>query len=101
MPEERLPLSEYYDPDPEVPDKVYQKQAAVIDGFSFNWAERRIPKKAYESTDIVHWLALETALKAIEDAGYTKDKLPKELMGVIIGNTLTGEFTRSNQMLLR
>lgn len=101
MPELRLPLSEYYDPDPSVPDKVYQNKAAVLDGYSFNWAEKRIPKKSYESTDIVHWLTLDTALKAVEDAGYTKDKLPKDKTGVIIGNTLTGEFTRANQMLLR
>jgi len=101
MPDLRLPNSDYYDPDPLVADKTYLNKAAVLDGYSFNWLDKRIPKKTYESTDIAHWLALDTALQAIKDANYSKEKLPKETTGVIIGNTLTGEFTRSNQMLLR
>jgi acyl transferase domain-containing protein/NAD(P)-dependent dehydrogenase (short-subunit alcohol dehydrogenase family)/acyl carrier protein/phosphopantetheinyl transferase len=101
MPDVRLPLSEYYDEDPGTPDKLYQKKASLIDGYSFNWKEKKIPKKTFESTDLVHWLTLDTALDALKDAGYTKDKLPKNTTGVIVGNTLTGEITRSNQMSLR
>ena len=37
----------------------------------------------------------------MEDAGFSKDTVNADTTGVIIGNTLTGEFTRSNQMLLR
>ena len=33
MPDERLPSAEYYDPDSSVPDKSYQKKAAVLDDF--------------------------------------------------------------------
>ena len=101
MPDVRLPNKEYYDADPTTPDKTYQNKAAVIDGYEFNWLDRRIPKKTFESTDIVHWLALDTALQALENSGYKKENLPQEKMGVVLGNTLTGEFTRSNQMLLR
>ncbi|MBN1144388.1 MAG: SDR family NAD(P)-dependent oxidoreductase, partial [Bacteroidales bacterium] len=101
MPDVRLPNSEYYDPDPLVLDKTYQSKAAVIDGYEFDWMGKRIPKQTYESTDIVHWLALDTALKALADTGLDKDSIPKEKTGVILGNSLTGEFTRSNQMLLR
>ncbi len=101
IPDVRLPASEYHDPDPTTPDKSYGTRAAVIDGFQFDWAGRRIPKAAYESTDIVHWLALEVALKAVEDAGYTRENVPSERTGVILGNTLTGEFTRSNVLRLR
>jgi enediyne polyketide synthase len=100
-PDKRLPLSDYYDADPEAPDKTYCPKMAVIDGFTFDWSGRRIPKSTFESTDIVHWLALEIALKALEDAGYTRDTVPKELSGVILGNTLTGEQTRSQAMRLR
>ncbi|MFO7370690.1 MAG: SDR family NAD(P)-dependent oxidoreductase [Bacteroidales bacterium] len=101
MPDVRLPNSEYYDPDPSVLNKTYQNKAAVIEGYEFDWMGKRIPKQTYESTDIVHWLALDTALQAIADTGFTKDTILKEKTGVILGNTLTGEFTRSNQMLLR
>ena len=101
MPIKRLPLTEYYDPDSSMPDKFYQSKASVLDNYFFNWLEKKIPKQTFESTDIVHWLALDIALEAIKDAGYTKEQLPENTTGVIIGNTLTGEFTRSNQMRLR
>ncbi|BAZ44875.1 beta ketoacyl-acyl carrier protein synthase [Chondrocystis sp. NIES-4102] len=101
LPAQRLPLWEYYDPDKTVPDKTYGKKAAVIDGFQFDWASRRIPQKTVLATDIVHWLALETADQAIKDAGYTRATIPQEKTGVILGNTLTGEQTRAGTMRLR
>ncbi|GAB1544099.1 hypothetical protein NUACC21_67750 [Scytonema sp. NUACC21] len=101
LPDKRLPLSEYYDSDPAAPDKTYGNRAGVIDGFEFDWMNKRIPKKTYECTDIVHWLALEVANKALEDAGYTRNSVPTERTGVILGNTLTGEQSRASAMRLR
>ncbi|WP_372682567.1 beta-ketoacyl synthase N-terminal-like domain-containing protein, partial [Desulfosarcina sp.] len=101
IPDCRLPLADYYDADKKAPDKTYGRQAAVIDGFDFDWADRRIPFSTVRTTDIVHWLALETSLAAVADAGYTRETLPGERTGVIIGNTLTGEQTRANTMRLR
>jgi enediyne polyketide synthase len=101
FPDQRLPLSEYYHPDPEVPDKTYGRKAAVIDGFDFDWASRRVTLSTYESTDIAHWLAFEVALEAIADAGFDRENIPRENTGVIVGNTLTGEQTRANSMRLR
>ena len=101
IPDCRLPLADYYDANKKAPDKTYGRQAAVIDGFDFDWAERRIPYSTVRTTDIVHWLALETSLAAVADAGYTRETLPGERTGVIIGNTLTGEQTRANTMRLR
>jgi acyl transferase domain-containing protein/NAD(P)-dependent dehydrogenase (short-subunit alcohol dehydrogenase family)/phosphopantetheinyl transferase/acyl carrier protein/3-hydroxymyristoyl/3-hydroxydecanoyl-(acyl carrier protein) dehydratase len=98
---QRLPLSDYFDPDPTVPDKVYISNAAYIDDFVFDWLARRIPKKTFEGTDIVQWLALEVAENALKDAGYTRDTIPRERTGVILGNTLTGEQSRANNMRLR
>ncbi len=101
MPDVRMPNSEYFDPDSSIPDKTYQNKAAVLDGYSFDWLGKRIPKSAYESTDIVHWLALDTALQALSDTNYTRENISKEKCGVVLGNTLTGEFTRSNNMRLK
>jgi enediyne polyketide synthase len=101
LPAQRLPLSEYYDADPTVPDKTYADRAAVIDGFTFDWIKRGIPKTVVDSSDIVHWLALEVALRALEDAGYTRQSTPCDRTGVILGNTLTGEYSRSQNMRLR
>ena len=100
-PDARLPLVDYYDLDRKTPDKTYGNQMAVIDGFRFNWAKRRIPKKAFETTDIAHWLALEVAIKAFEDAGYTRENIPTDKTGVVLGNTLTGEQSRSLSMRMR
>ena len=101
FPDERLPLSEYYDPDRKAPDKTYGSRVAVIDGFEFDWNNRRIPKRTVDSADIVHWLALETADKALKDAGYTRKNVATANTGVILGNTLTGEQFRSNTLRLR
>ncbi|MEE4112356.1 MAG: type I polyketide synthase, partial [Desulfobacteraceae bacterium] len=101
IPDCRLPLADYYDADKRAPDKTYGRQAAVIDGFDFDWADRRIPFSTVRTTDIVHWLALETSLAAVADAGYTRETLPGERTGVIIGNTLTGDQTRASTMRLR
>ncbi len=107
--DKRLSLNDYYSDDPNVSDKSYLTKAAFIDGFEFNWSKLRIPKKTFESTDIVHWLALDTALKAFESAGYQFEdaplymmhKIPAKNTGVILGNTLTGEQTRSLTLRLR
>jgi enediyne polyketide synthase len=100
LPERRLGR-EYEDPDPLAPDKTYLTRAAVIDGFSFDWVARRVPKRVFEAADLVHWLALEMAIRAIEDAGYDRATLPRERTGVIIGNTLTGELSRASGLRLR
>ncbi len=101
FPDIRLPVSEYYDPERKTPDKTYGSLAAVIDGFKFDWANQRVPKRAFESSDIVHWLALGVAIQALENAGYTRKNVPTERTGVILGNTLTGEQSRSQYMRLR
>lgn len=101
IPDVRLPISEYYHGDRYIRDKTYSNQAAVIDGFEFDWIGRRVPQQTIQTTDIVHWLALETANDALEDAGFTRQNVTVAKTGVILGNTLTGEQTRSNALRLR
>jgi len=57
FPSVRLSLEDYFEPDPKTADRTYCPWAAVIDGFVFDWARRRIPQSTYAATDIV--LALE------------------------------------------
>src|SRR6516162_7594290 len=68
MPDCRLPLDDYHDSDASTPDKTYGRRGALLDGFRFDWASRRIPRAAFEATDIVQWLALEVAGQALADA---------------------------------
>lgn len=101
MPDLRLPLSDYYDPDPATPDTTYGRRAALMDGFQFDWANRRIPKATVDTTDIVHWLTLEVAIAALDDAGFSRKSVPTAKTGVVLGNTMTGEQTRSATVRLR
>ncbi len=101
FPQQRLNLNEYGSESRDDRDKTYIKRAALIDGFEFDWKAHRVPKAAFEATDPVHWLALTTAMQAIEDGGIDLDAVGRERIGVILGNSLTGEVSRANLLRLR
>jgi len=102
LPDERMRLADYWDADPAAPDRFYSRNAAVIEGYEFDRIGYKIAGSTYRSTDLTHWLALDTAALALADAGFPMgDGLPLERTGVVVGNTLTGEFTRANGMRLR
>ncbi|GIH67823.1 type I polyketide synthase [Sphaerimonospora thailandensis] len=102
LPDVRMRLEDYWDPDPSVPDRFYSRTAAVIEGYEFDRIGYKIAGSTYRSTDLTHWLALDVAGRALADAGFAQGEgLPRERTGVVVGNTLTGEFTRANVMRLR
>jgi len=101
MPKKRLDLAYYGSEEGDV-DTTYSKKAAVLTGYHFDRVKYRIAKSTFDQTDMVHWLALDVAYGALKDAGFENGEgLLKERTGVIIGNSLNGEFTRANQMRLR
>lgn len=97
----RLPLDGYGASDKKAPDKTYGVESAYLEDFDFDWMSHRVPKSAVEQTDIVHWLALEVALRCMEDAGYSRERLKASNTGVVLGNSLTGEWSRSNGLRMR
>ena len=102
IPDERLRLEDYWSPDPAAPDRFYTRKAAVIEGFEFDRVKYKIAGSTFRTTDMTHWLALDTAARALDDAGFADgDGLPRASTIVIIGNSLAGEFTRANLMRLR
>lgn len=102
LPDERMRAEDYYSPDPAAPDRFYSSKAAVLDGFEFDRVKYRVAGSTFRATDMTHWLALDTAARALEDAGFPFGEGLGDLStGVIIGNTLTGEFSRANLMRLR
>lgn len=102
IPKTRLPLEDYFSEDLEEPDKIYSTNAAVIEGYEFDRIKFKVSGSTFRSTDLTHWLALDVATRALEDAGFLKERnLPKSKTAVIVGNTLTGEFSRSEVMRLR
>jgi enediyne polyketide synthase len=98
MPSERLPLADYYSPDPSTPDKTYSQNAALITNWTFDRAKYRVSRSTYDSADLAHWLALEVADAALQDAGFVP---PADTTGVVLGNTLTGDSSRANSLRLR
>ena len=77
-------------------------RAAVLEGWRFDRAGFAIPEHTYLATDPAHWLALETAGRALADAGFPAGQgLARDRAGVIIGNTLTGEVSRAAALRTR
>ncbi|HVF23216.1 MAG TPA: type I polyketide synthase, partial [Pyrinomonadaceae bacterium] len=102
IPPERLSLNDYLSSDRESPDQTYSTQGAFIEGYEFDRARFRVPGVTYRAADPVHWLTLDVAAAALEDAGFPEGEgLPRETTGVFVGNTLTGEFSRANTLRLR
>jgi enediyne polyketide synthase len=102
LPDARLNALDYYSDDAGDSDRTYLKRAALIEGYTFDRVKYRISKPTYEQTDLAHWLALDVTARALDDAGFAGGEgLPKERTGVVIGNSLAGEFSRANIMRLR
>lgn len=102
IPDERLNSKDYWSPDHDAPDRTYVCEAGVIEGYTFDRVAFRVGGDTFRSADMVHWLALDVASRALSDAGFPDGvDLPRETTGVVLGNTLTGEFSRANVMRLR
>ncbi len=102
IPQSRLRHEDYYSADRTACDSVYTLVAAVIEGYEFDRHRFNISGPTYRSVDLAHWLALDIAAAAIEDAGFARGgELPRSSTGVILGNTLTGEFSRANLLRTR
>jgi len=102
MPKKRLNLDYYGSDNRSNSDTTYSKKASVLSNYHFDRIKYRVSKTTFEQTDMAHWLALDVAAGALKDAGFENGiGLNNERVGVIIGNSLTGEFTRANLMRLR
>ena len=102
VPPERLRLEDFFSADPHAPDATYATEAAVIEGYEFDRVAFRVVGSTFRAADLAHWLALDVAARALADAGFTDGNgLPRETTGVLLGNTLTGEFSRANTLRLR
>ncbi len=87
---------------PDDPDSTYVRRAGVLRDWRFDRERFRISGTTYRAADQTHWLALETAAAALTDAGFPGgDGLDRDRVGVVLGNSLTGEFSRSNLLRLR
>src|SRR3954467_14898835 len=89
IPAERLRLEDYFSTDERAEDSVYSTEGAFIEGYEFDRVRFRIAGSTFRSADMAHWLALDTAAQALDDACAPEgEHLPRESAGVFLGNTL-------------
>ena len=102
LPAGRVDLTDYYQPDRATSDATYSTRAALLEGWRFECPAFGIDAGAYSAADPAHWLALETAARALAAAGLPAGTgLDRDRTGVIIGNTLGGDTSRANALRVR
>ncbi|MDJ0593040.1 MAG: beta-ketoacyl synthase N-terminal-like domain-containing protein [Pleurocapsa sp. MO_226.B13] len=86
VPASRWDLEDYYDPEPNSPDKTYCKRGGFIPDIDFNPMEFGLPPNILEVTDVAQLLSLVVAKQAMEDAGYgNANPSIRERTGVVLG----------------
>jgi enediyne polyketide synthase len=102
IPRERIAVSDYTQEGGNRSDSTYVREAAVLEGYRFDRSRFSIPASTCDATDLTHWLALDVAARALENAGFPHGQgLDRAATGVVVGNTLAGEFSRAGLLRLR
>ena len=84
LPSERIRSEDYWSADHQAPDRTYSFQAALIEGYEFDRVLFRVAGSTYRAADLVHWLALDVASRALADAAFPDGVgLPRESTGVL------------------
>ncbi|TAH51278.1 MAG: SDR family NAD(P)-dependent oxidoreductase [Chloroflexota bacterium] len=91
-PGDRWSILDYYDPDPNAPDKTYSKIGGWVRGFEFDWKKFKIPPRVAQAMDIGQQWAVTIAAQALEDYGYPHRPLDTERTGVVLGTAMGGEL---------
>lgn len=101
IPLQRLDLRAYGG-DAASADRTYVKRAALLTGWTFDRVAFGVGGELFRSVDTAHWLALDVAARALDDAGFPSGEgLPLDCTGVIVGNSLTGDRSRESSLRLR
>src|SRR4051812_14111897 len=88
VPVERWSVQEYYDPDPQAPDKTYCHRGGFLPEIDFDPLQFRFPPNNLASTDIAQLLTLVAADAVLTDATGGRP-LDGERVSVIIGSAGT------------
>ncbi|MEM8827927.1 MAG: beta-ketoacyl synthase N-terminal-like domain-containing protein, partial [Cyanobacteria bacterium P01_G01_bin.19] len=89
VPSSRWDIEEYYDADPQTPDKTYSKRGGFLPEVDFDPLEFGLPPNILESTDTSQILSLIVARDALQDAGYAgAAESIRQRTGVVLGVTL-------------
>jgi acyl transferase domain-containing protein/acyl carrier protein len=81
-------VEDYYDPNPDAPDKTYARRGAFLDPTPFDALAFGVPPSIVPATDTAQLLALIVAQRVLEDAARGQfSALDRERIGVILGVT--------------
>jgi acyl transferase domain-containing protein len=94
VPADHWDVSEFYDPDPSVPDKTYCRRGGFIPDTPFNPLEFGFPPKTLEVTDVLQLLGLVVARDLLKDAGADQAWYDKSRTGVVLGITGANQLTQ-------
>ncbi|MDP2313843.1 MAG: beta-ketoacyl synthase N-terminal-like domain-containing protein [Pseudomonadota bacterium] len=90
VPPSHWAVEDYYDPDPNAPDKTYSKRGGFLPEHDFNPLEFGLPPNILELTDVAQLLALVVASRALSDAGYGEANPLAQRTGVVLGVSALG-----------
>jgi len=76
--DERWRAADFFDPDPQTPDKTYSKWGGFLKDIQFDPTKYGIPPASLSCIEPMQLLALEVAWQALEDAGYNQYEFPRE-----------------------
>ncbi|MBO2446352.1 acyltransferase domain-containing protein [Actinomadura barringtoniae] len=86
VPADRWLVDDYYDPDPQAPDRTYAKRGGFLPRVDFDPLAYGIPPSTMQATDSSQLLALMVADQVLADAGGTGE-LDRDRISVILGAT--------------
>ena len=88
VPPSRWPIADYYDPNPQQPDKTYSKVGGFLPDIDFDPLEYGLPPNILEVTDSSQILSLVMTRQALQDARYDGERFSETVRrntGVILG----------------
>jgi len=93
VPESHWKLADYYDRDPQAPDRTYAHRGGFLTPVDFPLLDFGISPHSIAATDTTQLLGLLVARAALDDAGYPFDgELERDRVSVILGVTGTLEL---------
>jgi len=94
VPETHWRLDDYYDSDPNAPDRTYGRRGAFLSPLAFDPVAFGVPPNALDSTDTAQLLALVAAKQVLEEAEHEcAGRIDRQKTSIILGVASATELT--------